>query len=217
MCGRQKGCLRCWTWGVCHTPATCRLPLWRGFGAGVRSRVGVGGPSLAFRSVYGSPRVNSALVPGNLVVFLQVWIISGNETVPVCLSRDYSKHDGVDQNICSLGASTWLSYKRCFWGGRPRWGWAWKVGVAALVTRTSECILGSGQGVQNQRRHGEYAWGEGHWSPRALCQLSCVILEAGWGCCVGSCPFNTRGGSPGSQVAALRWPAASRWSGGAPP
>ena len=38
--------------------------------------------------------------------------------------------------------------------------------------------------------------------PRALCQLCRVILETGRGRRVGSCPFNTRGVSPGSQVAA---------------
>ena len=151
MCGRQKGCRRCWTWGVCHTPATCRLPRWRGFGAGVRSRVGVGGPSLAFRSVYGSPRVNSALVPGNLVVFLQVWIISGNETVPVCLSRDYSKHDGVDQNICSLGVPPGCLTRDASGAaghvgvGLGKWGWLhWSRGLLSAfsgvgkVSRTSE-------------------------------------------------------------------------------
>lgn len=173
LCGRQKGFLRCWTWGVCHTPATCRLPLWRGFGAGVRSRVGVGGPSLAFRSAYGSPRVNSALVPGSLVFFLQVWIISGNETVPVCLSRDYSKHDGVDQNICSLGASTWLSYKRCFWAGRPRWGWAWKVGVAALVTRNSEHILGEWARCPEPAKAWSVPGGRGAGAPGAVPTFPC--------------------------------------------
>lgn len=169
LCGQQKGFLRCWTWGVCHTPATCRLPRWRGFGAGVRSRVGVGGPSLAFRSADGSSRVNSALVPGSLVFFLQVWtriyiflgtrlyLFASRETIanmmvfikisvvwklpPGCLTRDAS------------GAAGHVGV------GLGKWRWLrWSQGILSA-------FWGSGEGVQNQRGCGECAWGsEGHWS-----------------------------------------------------
>lgn len=90
--------------------------------------------------------------------------------------------------------------------------------MAALVTRNSERILGERGRCPEPARVWRVCLGLGGalelW---ALCQLSRVILETGRGCRVGSCLFNTRGGSPGSQVAAPRWPAASRWSGGAPP
>lgn len=135
----------------------------------MRSHVGVGGPSLAFRSADGSSRVNSALVPGSLVFFLQVWtriyiflgtrlyLFASRETIAntmvlIKISVVWELPSGRFTRDAS-GAAGHVGV------GLGKWRWLrWSQGILSA-------FWGSGEGVQNQRGCGKCAWGlEGHWS-----------------------------------------------------